>query len=1626
MKKNVWKKLIGKKSTGIIVTILTFVIVFGAIFTVSELTLAKDTLPGIVDIRNDIAKPDSEYRVLEIVPTLDVAEFGYLVGGEEPLKEISDTGAYVYNLYDSTNREWSSWQEYLAAHVETMDEAARQNYLEKLVLDNEEYIIRKPLDDPSTTDDDAVVALFNTTTKYTKPMWYDYYYETGVTPETADGVLQGGNTPVYGWLISDTTGGIGWNAMFTSVTGKTYNELVAETTPYYIVDTVQADGQVAIVADDITNSTYPEHYYTYKKDPSGNFYIPAVTFGELKADVLDGGLVDAEEETDEIGNYYIVKFKMLVEGDWTADAGPVVYEASNFTYLDANAPYTIPEQTTKGHNLTKPAKNIYYKGGLFSNELFKCQSLDIDAEVVANHNVNVHTVTPGELNAMYNSGELAAYLATVDFIYLNAGENTAGGLKSYIPGSNDILPEVSKAIFEKVCNEKSPCIVDNHLIDLKSVDSSGNISNTYAYALTCMLMQSNYRSLYTSGDFAAFVSTNLGTWATNIQTTIINNYNYVNGNVMVINSTLTDNELTDYYYDFSNPYIFEDENGDIDDSISADVLAAYKVVWDEIKLENLYRAADQTAGYAPLSTNVCKSTAVRYIINYISARSIEEKTSIEVLEIQPARVKYPGNLEDDNYGTAWVEIKPSTIRTWLGVDDSVAVNITTMTTNEFVGKIEDINSEYDMIYIGGDVYGMPRDQRTFNSSYDYWTNFSSASMDGMIYTNIGDIKGVRSQFAGQLDTDYVEDSGKTQVKNSINTRFSGNDISADKHNALVDYMKATYPIIVSDKLSTDNVKPSEVTLDNCSYLFSFLKENLDEPNVFTVREIEDGDNAQFQFYANRAKLSIGKKVVASEESSVVGATAFVQPGTILSAEDDPTGGRVTYITKETDGKFYLKYKFTITNNGAVYSNTKYSASLYLDSNSDGKYSVEFEEIPDITLTHVATGKTVKNGELLAGEQYTLTRQVPDSFSGLLNWKVEAKQADNPYIRDSITGHTKLNDPSKGPAKIKVLHVYKDAGSVLNLEQAIGNTEGYDGNNDILETLVWGGTVNYDGTDYTFDGITDDFMFEFTSIKNWEFNSSYSSGYLYKNGSQTSQEFNLMDYDMFVLGFYDSYNLRSKNADGTDKYKDIDAEAINGPNGIKEFIDSGKSVLFAHDTTSFIAIPDYTQVKIEGTDSYVYDHSSYNCSVWGYTLNKNIRDMVGLDAFGVSLETKDGIDYSRLSTGVALMDTDLDTTLMDALTNKLDENGHYKIGLKALAYKPGSNKKETAPEVQGLSYSWAELWKTNGNIHYRKDTDGYKTVEKAERVNEGQITTYPYYVPPQIKTATTHSQYFFLDLNADDDGDNETDLVVWYTLSGHTVYDASPRDVVNNYYIYNKGNITYTGIGHSANSTTIDEGKLFINTMVAAYNASIKEPQVMVYESEENLTPTTTFYEYGDEVNDVAFRTDTQRMYFTVNDMNVIRGTKVASAEYFVALKPHVVAEDATTYTVEIEVKDAAGNVVKDASGNVVKETKTYNVFKDSSGQQFIRLTDLKTYRNTDLVNPVPADQLDCGVVYCVEIPTNVFDIPGVNQQNTNTFMVAAKTVLKKTGAITGVETTSTTSTTYNKVDFVHVELFPLD
>jgi hypothetical protein len=130
-------------------------------------------------------------------------------------------------------------------------------------------------------------------------------------------------------------------------------------------------------------------------------------------------------------------------------------------------------------------------------------------------------------------------------------------------------------------------------------------------------------------------------------------------------------------------------------------------------------------------------------------------------------------------------------------------------------------------------------------------------------------------------------------------------------------------------------------------------------------------------------------------------------------------------------------------------------------------------------------------------------------------------------------------------------------------------------------------------------------------------------------------------------------------------------------------------------------------------------------------------------------------------------------------------------------------------------------------------------------NNGQITTYPYKLDSIIQVLESHVQNYQLDLDYEEGGD----VNVWYNLTDmydpdvravyknastkSNYFSARDQDGRNNFYIYNKGNITYTGSGHGASNgeMTNDEVKLFVNTMIAAYRQPESEPSVSIEEAD---------------------------------------------------------------------------------------------------------------------------------------------------------------------------------------------------
>lgn len=131
-----------------------------------------------------------------------------------------------------------------------------------------------------------------------------------------------------------------------------------------------------------------------------------------------------------------------------------------------------------------------------------------------------------------------------------------------------------------------------------------------------------------------------------------------------------------------------------------------------------------------------------------------------------------------------------------------------------------------------------------------------------------------------------------------------------------------------------------------------------------------------------------------------------------------------------------------------------------------------------------------------------------------------------------------------------------------------------------------------------------------------------------------------------------------------------------------------------------------------------------------------------------------------------------------------------------------------------------------------EAEATMSCDRAQKNNQGIITLYPFGIGDTMKVSATLPGSYACDVEDDD-------LVVYYSLIGGTTgtgssfYAADPMDGANNYFLYQKGSITYSGAGHSLitgyGRNNNDERKLFINIILNAAKKSSDGPDLTLHD-----------------------------------------------------------------------------------------------------------------------------------------------------------------------------------------------------
>ena len=1042
-----------------------------------------------------------------------------------------------------------------------------------------------------------------------------------------------------------------------------------------------------------------------------------------------------------------------------------------------------------------------------------------------------------------------------------------------------------------------------------------------------------------------------------------------------------------YLYDDNEgnkPYVASDYLTDIDSSKQW----IYSAVKKEIQYENFLTEKSGSGGNK-LAENITKASVTRYILNWYMHR-VTMKSSIRVLDLEPC-CDFNKTLESE-LQTAVVNMMGMT-----GIYEASAINITQMSSAEFIGKIEDLNEKYDMIYLGARVGKMNAENGV--------TVYNDPQMKGLIYSHVGDyydyatdttttnVTQARETYnARHRLQDSSLDHGKTEDDDPKNKsadvyRGPGNDMNSTRYEEFCQFIEAGYPVVIADtfiKVDNNNIPVASTdTLDKNSYFYKLVQFALQkdangqylywQKNIFTESQLKDNTadtklgttlsarRSLFCNYLNLSKLSVNWVTTYG--------AAYPQE---LKYNSDQNGASNGGSLEKIDGKYQLQYIFNLQNDAAIsQTGTTYDCKLFVDKNADGRFSgSDYVEGKTYTSSEEVSGLTVyirkgdewnkvdpiatANGsryELRTGETYRVIRALPEEYVGVIPWKLVFYDNADRLVRTAKSGYTSVPQQN-GKKTIRVLQLLSDDNRNnwnLHDEQNNSNSTFSKCINGLTDWNVVGlDQVGADGKvtpSKSIDSMTVTYLvnekLKIGGTSDTDIQKIYQEAY------------NLFQqYDMLILGFGDAYRF-GYTYGAYDPSKGIPSGIMANVKrnlavgwAVRDYIESGKSILFTHDTTSYI---NNIESVVQWNDQGYAEANNTNYWYWGYEFNKTIRASVGLDRYGALKEY-----YTQRAASSTGEEQKRDQEYLNTLNSytfdeikepNSDNDLMQKEGLTKYTVvrflrsyledlrKTGSSTVKFPVENSLLKQAGYDNgkdpeWNHPSNL-LMGDYAGSSLI--ATQVNEGQITQYPYQISKneQLEISNTHYQWLQPNMELDRNGDGKNDIVVWYCISGvaggnykdTNIYNITPNDVVNNYYIYTMGNVTYSGAGHSKPSKK-SEIKLFINTMIAAYNAGVTAPSVNF--KDKGGSKIQSVYMLYDPVNHIVLddkNNGTISVNFQADDYNILAGGQQLCVEFYKSCADDtsgaISVDGITGKVLRLKTDGEDGLKITDSNGNVI-------------------------------------------------------------------------------------------------------------
>ncbi len=1038
---------------------------------------------------DEIVAASGTFNILEIVPDTAGASIGYYINDEEPtqgwidtlrtLASPSERSSYVNDLFMRL-----SDRGVLSSAGTT---PLRQTYYNDTTSSyySEAYLV----DDPEAWQTLQLGSA-------------EYVDMTGTFTEAEDGAYRAD------YIYNRQDGG----GYVQDISYFEYNEAPDYSSGTYYYDPVFTP----ITAE--TDLVGIESYAVYETDDDGVYIInpEQLTIG----DVIDAGGFDVSDPEDPT-HYYVDPEKIGAPGEYSYAAVPpdgsdytgdgftqpsegdtyFTRAISGFTYVGTGGDYAYDEAGTETWAVR--FTSVYYKAGYVNNNLFKENIFGLSDATLGQLAVTVTVRAPADVSA--------DDIAAADLVYISTGTDiTVSGAQTYYSTPSGLSDTAAVALYNYAA-KLYPVVIDYAVIEgLTQATPDGDIDLLERLCLL-ILQPELTETEETSLSALAIDWSALSYMSADIDKTFVNNNIYCFDPFNLSSVTGTP-EIT---------ALVSDRFNDTDAFSSEVYQEGFSAVLSEIENENFLREIAGETDLLPETVTV--SSSVRHVINYRGQRAANPKTAITVLDLEPAKV------------TSATWLTPQMVSDWTDGELSTdQITVVHMTTGEFIGKIEDMGETYDVVYIGAST-------EAFNT-YSGAPVYNDGAMNGLIYSNIGDVYYATLEMAGIRAQDYVDVDGTLAIDGTYNStanrfRFSGNDISAVKVADIQRFAQAGYPIVLADALVSGGAVNTG-TVDSSSYLYRALTSVYGTYDNAFSRTAAAGDAETFLKYLNVSKPTL---------------EFFLDGDTIVKPIEYNNPGSTALQMK--DGSYYLEYGVIIGNvTDPTPITTTYDCRLFIDANADGRYSAG-ERLGGLVVIREADGARIlpltdEDGNeyyaLTADIPYRVMRELPTDYVGIVPWKLSVIKNGAEHIHASEEGFTRV---SGGKQTVNVLQIMQSGTYNTRLNLALQQNVNPGGSNSQL--------LGSDGQYYT--GIygkliadLEDFNVNITAIENDDLEAL-------GDAATISNYFRDQNYDMLIIGFNDCYDGIGEDA----------ADAI------VSFIDSGKSVLFTHDTTSLSQVPSRT-------------------------------------------------------------------------------------------------------------------------------------------------------------------------------------------------------------------------------------------------------------------------------------------------------------------------------------------------------------------------------------------------------------------------------------------------------------------